>query len=238
MEKAGLFQFQNAVKSFGERTVLDDFNWGIREGDFVVLLGPSGCGKSTVLRLLAGLEDLSSGALRSPLAPNLSFVFQDPRLLPWRTVEENVLLPFELRRSPAPDPRYWLEKVGLWDARSLYPHQLSGGMRMRASLARALMTEPDVLLLDEPLAALDEVTREDLQEFLRGLWLEKRFTTVFVTHSLREASVLAERLVIMSRGGGKILHDERLNISRSGSELQDTVERLSDRFRHVLREDR
>jgi len=243
MPQSPLFQFHQASKSFGPSVVLENLNLRIQPGEFLVLLGPSGCGKSTVLRLLAGLEDLSAGKLDKAQTPNLSYVFQDPRLLPWRSVCENVLLPFELLRKPAPNPKPWLEKVGLWEARDLYPHQLSGGMRMRASLARALITNPDILLLDEPLSSLDEVTREELQDFLRQLWSEKSFTTIFVTHSLREAVFLGQRLVIMGRDHGKILHDDPLpelkrdGETRSSGEFQALVHQLTARFRAALRED-
>lgn len=231
-----LFDFQSAGKSFGTRDVLQAFDLKIDRGDFVVLLGPSGCGKSTVLRLLAELEPLSQGELRRGTFNGLSFVFQDPRLLPWRTVEENVLLPFELLHQPAADPQPWLEKVGLWESRHLFPHQLSGGMRMRAALTRALITNPDVLLMDEPLGALDEVTREDLQVFIRDLWFERRCTVIFVTHSMREAVAMGERIVIMSRKHGLILHDER--IDRVKDQPAELVARLSMRFRSGFQEER
>jgi NitT/TauT family transport system ATP-binding protein len=135
-----------------------------------------------------------------------------------------------------------LEKVGLWRARDLYPHQLSGGMRMRASLARALITEPDILLMDEPLSALDEVTREDLQDFIRELWLDRPFTAVFVTHSLREAVYLGRHLVIMSHDGGRILYDQPMPDSftreglRDSAAFQTAVADLSRRFRGSLRD--
>lgn len=189
----------------------------LHEGEFVALLGPSGCGKSTLLRLLSGLEIPGAGTLvrDKSAAPNslnpgaLGFVFQESHLLPWRNILENVSLPLELlgknkevRESQA---RICLDRVGLLEAQSLFPHQLSGGMKMRVALARALSTEPQILLLDEPLSALDELTRHRLQEDLRRISVEMKVTTVFVTHSVSEAVFLADRVLLFSARPAKIL---------------------------------
>ena len=199
----------------------------VAAGEFVALLGPSGCGKSTLLRIIAGLDRPTQGAVDffdtqaerfSSGIPRLAFVFQDAHLLPWRTVLRNVALPLEFSRRPHHplDPharaRAAIEQVGLADAIDRYPAQLSGGMRMRASLARALVNDPELLLLDEPFAALDEITRQHLDDQLRGLWSRRRMTTIFVTHSIIEAAFLADRAIVFSRRPARIVLDHRLDL--------------------------
>lgn len=209
---------------FGARWVLSQLNLQIEEGDFVCLLGPSGCGKSTLLRLLSELENPTEGQItRSPGA--IGFMFQEPRLLPWRTVRENVLLPFLLKKTMAPDSEPLLRRVGLWEARDLFPHQLSGGMQQRVALVRALLMKPRWLFLDEPFSAVDEVTRFELQNLLRQLWSELGCTTIFVTHSLSEAAYLGERLLLMSKQQGRFASDVRPGLDHSkGDELRTSVE--------------
>jgi len=190
---------------------LANVSFQIDAGQFVSIVGPSGCGKSTLLRLIAGLVAPSSGQLsvagQNPTAARrrgakLSFVFQDPTLLPWRTVEGNVRLPLELRRVERDKRRARvaavLELVGLTDFAKRFPNELSGGMRMRVSLARALVTEPEMLLLDEPFAALDDITRQALNEELMRLWALRRWTGVFVTHNIAEAVFLSQRILVMT----------------------------------------
>ncbi len=202
--------------------MLDGMELDIAAGSFVALVGPSGCGKSTLLRLVAGLDQPDAGTLsfspplersRSTRAP-IAYVFQDAHLLPWRSVLDNAALPLELAGVSAPErqaaARAVLEHVGLGDATSRYPAELSGGMRMRVSLARALVTRPRLLLLDEPFAALDELTRNRLDDQLRALWHELGMTVLFVTHSLSEAAYLAERAVVLSRRPARILLDRNL----------------------------
>ena len=194
---------------------LDPIDLELPAGQFLSILGPSGCGKSTLLRLIAGLEKPTAGTIEcSAAARRIAFVFQDAHLLPWRKVLGNVALPLELagvsrdqRERAAKDA---IEQVGLGDAIERYPAQLSGGMRMRVSLARALVTEPQLLLLDEPFAALDEITRQRLDDQLRELWLRRRMTVIFVTHSIVEGAFLAERAVVMSRRPGRIVLDHAL----------------------------
>ena len=185
----------------------------VEEGSFVALLGPSGCGKSTLLRLVAGLDPVSQGRIQSGGARR-AMVFQDAHLLPWRDVRANVELPLELIGAPAPQRRARaaaaIAQVGLADAALRYPAELSGGMRMRVSLARALVTEPRLLLLDEPFAALDELTRLALDDELRRLWREAGLTVLFVTHSIAEAAYLAERVVVLSRRPGRVVLDHTL----------------------------
>jgi len=203
--------------------VLQDVDLVIDAGSFVALLGPSGCGKSTLLRFISGLEkpasgsiELSPGAGEANSRTKLAFVFQDAQLLPWRSVLDNVALPLELsgtRRAEARErARGPLAEVELSDVLERFPDQLSGGMRMRVSIARALVTEPSVLLLDEPFAALDELTRQRLDERLRKLWQSRRMTVIFVTHALAEAAFLAERALVMSRRPGRIVLDHRLDL--------------------------
>jgi NitT/TauT family transport system ATP-binding protein len=191
----------------------------------VALVGPSGCGKSTLLRFVSGLDAPSSGSVSVSAAGSaesqLAFVFQDAQLLPWRSVLDNVALPLELRglsRSAArARARAPLAEVELSDVHERFPDQLSGGMRMRVSIARALVTEPGLLLLDEPFAALDELTRQRLDERLRKLWLARRMTVIFVTHALAEAAFLAERALVMSRRPGRIVLDQRLDLPEQRS---------------------
>ncbi|HET7541160.1 MAG TPA: ATP-binding cassette domain-containing protein [Polyangiaceae bacterium] len=208
--------------------VLQDIDLVIEAGSFVALLGPSGCGKSTLLRFISGLDrpaagsisisSVASGADESAATARtkLAFVFQDAQLLPWRSVLDNVALPLELQglsRAQARErARGPLAEVELSDVHERFPDQLSGGMRMRVSIARALVTEPSVLLLDEPFAALDELTRQRLDERLRRLWQARRMTVIFVTHALAEAAFLAERALVMSRRPGRIVLDHHLQL--------------------------
>lgn len=189
-----------------------------RAGEFVSLVGPSGCGKSTLLRLVAGLVEHTAGRILVGGQPprqarrqsqDTAFVFQQPALLPWRSVLGNVELPLELqgigRQRRRPMAAAMLDRVGLRDATALMPHQLSGGMKMRASVARALVTRPDVLLLDEPFGALDDITRQHLNEELLDLWQRDHFTALFVTHNVFEAVFLSQRVTVMSARPGHVI---------------------------------
>lgn len=189
-------------------------NLSIAAGSFVSLVGPSGCGKSTLLRIASGLLPPSTGQVDrafSAAPGDVGFVFQDATLMPWATVIANVRLPLEIAHTPAPDAQAKamaaLERVGLADVASSYPRELSGGMRMRASIARAIVTNPRMLLMDEPFAALDEFTRFKLNDDLLQLWQANRWTVLFVTHSVREAVFLSERIVVMSPRPGRIAND-------------------------------
>ena len=202
-------RFANGVEA------LRDVSMTLDAGEFVALLGPSGCGKSTLLRLIAGLDSPDDGQVvwqdRPPEPGALGFVFQDATLLPWATASENVFLPLRMRGIgwAEADPRVTaaLAQVGLDGFANARPHQLSGGMRMRVSIARALVSRPRVLLMDEPFAALDEFTRHKLQEDLLALWRELACTIVFVTHSLYEAAFLARRILLMSPRPGRVVHE-------------------------------
>jgi len=181
----------------------------IAAGEFISIVGPSGCGKSTLLRIIAGLVAPSSGECLRPQDVETGFVFQEAALLPWRNVQRNAELLMELEGYRAPDctarAQEALRLVGLAGFEKSYPHELSGGMRMRLSLARALALRPALLLLDEPLAAVDELTRDVLQEELSALWAKAGFTGMMVTHNVHEAVYLSNRVVVMSTRPGRIL---------------------------------
>jgi len=221
MSSSALISLLQVHKRFGQgTTVLQDVNLAVDAGEFVSLLGPSGCGKSTVLRLVSGLERASSGEVRSPAlqgrdAPPTAFVFQDATLMPWATVFDNVWLPLRLqgvaRAQAAPRLRALLAQVGLAHVEAAFPAELSGGMRMRASIARALLTEPAVLLMDEPFAALDEITRQKLNSDLLELWQRQQFAALFVTHSVFEAVFLSQRVVVMAAQPGRIVAEVRVD---------------------------
>jgi NitT/TauT family transport system ATP-binding protein len=217
-----LIAARDLTMAFGPaRVVLSEVNCGVGRGEFVALLGPSGCGKSTLLRLVAGLVTATAGSLtvagRSPVearrsSQRLAFVFQEPNLLPWRTVAANIALPLELAGVARPEQdravAESLDLIGLTaDDAAKRPRNLSGGMRMRVSLARALVTRPDLLLLDEPFAALDDVLRQQLNEDLARIWRARGWTGMFVTHNVAEAVFLSQRVLVMSSRPGRIVAD-------------------------------
>jgi NitT/TauT family transport system ATP-binding protein len=208
----------------------------VAPGELVSILGPSGCGKSTLLRIIAGLDHPTEGTVEVGRA-GIAYVFQDAHLLPWRTVLENAALPLELagvdRARRVRAARAALDKVGLGDAVERYPAQLSGGMRMRVSLARAMVTEPTLLLLDEPFAALDELTRQRLDEQLLELWQARGMTVIFVTHSTSEAVFLSQRAVVLSKRPGRIVEDRAIALppARHG-DLRATPE-LAREMRYI-----
>jgi len=209
-----MLSLTGAGRRFDNGTVaLDDIDLTITAGEFVVLLGPSGCGKSTLLRLLAGLDRPDSGTIAwdhgtKPAPGDIGFVFQDATLLPWATTEQNVHLPLRLAGTSLDAARplihTTLARLGLAGFEQVKPAALSGGMRMRVSIARALVSQPKLLLMDEPFAALDEFTRHRLQDDLHTLWREARTTIVFVTHSIYEAAYLASRILVMTPRPGRI----------------------------------
>src|SRR3954471_20855159 len=202
----------NVEVEYARGRALGPFSLGIGAGEIVALVGPSGCGKSTALRLLAGLEQPTRGeVVRAPGRGETAVVFQAPTLAPWLSARANAALPLELagagRAEAAARADAALARVGLARAEDARPAQLSGGMAMRVSLARALVTDPKLLLLDEPFAALDEITRRALADDVLGLWAASKPAIVFVTHNVEEAVYMASRVVVMSKGPGRIAGD-------------------------------
>jgi NitT/TauT family transport system ATP-binding protein len=211
---AAILALSGIAKRYGNGTLaVSGFDLALQEGEFVSLLGPSGCGKSTVLRLIAGLGAPSCGRVdwQSAERPDIGFVFQEATLMPWATALHNVMLPLVLKRMPARQAaaraEAMLAAVGLASFASAHPRELSGGMKMRVSIARALVTEPAILLMDEPFAALDEITRQKLNDDLLALWSRSRFTVVFVTHSVFESVYLSQRIAVMAARPGRIIAD-------------------------------
>ena len=201
----------------------------VRRGEFVSLLGPSGCGKSTALRLIAGLAAPTSGrvgvgasASRTSASHSIGFVFQEPTLMPWTNVRENVRLPLKLSRVSLAESNARvgeaLARVGLGEFADAFPRELSGGMKMRVSLARALVTDPDILLMDEPFAALDEITRFRLNNDLLALWRNLRKTVIFVTHSVFESVYLSQRVIVMTARPGRIGAEFRIDATEPRGE--------------------
>ena len=201
----------------------------VADGEFVSLLGPSGCGKSTALRLIAGLIAPDSGRIQwHGSRPELGFVFQEPTLMPWADARTNVRLPLDLKKMPRTegDARAIraLARIGLQDFAHAYPRELSGGMKMRVSIARALAAEPRLLLMDEPFAALDEPTRQSLNDDLLRLAHEDRITVIFVTHSVMEASYLSDRVLVMSPRPGRIKAEVGLDLPPRGPGFRLTAD--------------
>jgi NitT/TauT family transport system ATP-binding protein len=229
----------NLHKVFDNNLVaIDNLSIDIHPGEFVAVLGPSGCGKSTLLRIIAGLEKPSAGFI-DQRPSKIAYVFQDSHLLPWRNVLKNAALPLELagvpRSARTAAARDALAQVNLDDALDRYPAQLSGGMKMRVSLARALVTNPDFLLLDEPFAALDEINRQKLDEQLRQLWLKHHMTIIFVTHSTAEATYLADRAIVLSARPARVVADLTIDLSpdrpaavRASPKFAETTQTIYD----------
>lgn len=248
---APLVELHAVSKRYGDGPlVLDHISITANAGDFVSLIGPSGCGKSTLLRLIAGLSDASTGVVSvdgttpDAAAAQLGFVFQEPTLLPWLTVAQNIELPQQLRgiapAARAETTRRVLDRVRLPDKADAYPRQLSGGQKMRVSVARALSRSPKVLLLDEPFGALDELTREHLNEELLAWRQQEEWTAFFVTHSVIEAVFLSSRIVILGAHPGRV-HAEiavplpypRTSDTRLSREYQQIVAQVSRMLRSV-----
>jgi NitT/TauT family transport system ATP-binding protein len=222
------------LKGIGKRfangtEALRDLSFHLADGEFVSLLGPSGCGKSTALRIAAGLLEPDGGNLHyGARKPEIGFVFQEPTLMPWADALTNARLPLDLKRVPRreADSRAAaaLARVGLEGFERAYPRELSGGMKMRVSLARALAAQPALLLLDEPFAALDEITRNSLGDDLLRLWREDRLTVLFVTHSVTESSYLSQRVLVMTPRPGRIVEDIALPFGRDNRLSPATIE--------------
>ncbi len=230
---------------------LEGISFEVERGEFVAFLGPSGCGKSTLLRLVSGLSAATSGSVRvNGMTPDnarelMSFIFQDSTLMPWRTVAENVGLSLELEHAAPPLRSERVDRmlnlVGLTHVARRYPRELSGGMKMRVSIARALASRPRILLLDEPFAALDEMTRDRMNEELLRLYEEQKWTVLFVTHSVAEAVFLSTRIVILSSNPGRIAHDVAVDLPwprtaeiRDSLVFEQTVTGVSRLLRGVM----
>lgn len=244
---------KGVCKSFGNGWVLQDVSFSAQAGEFVTIVGPSGCGKTTLLRIIDGLEVGDSGDVRigdrevKGPAPECAFVFQADSLMPWRSVFDNAKLGMELRdmdiASNKNRLRELLQLVGLGGYEKYYPRQLSGGMKQRVNLARALAVDPDVLLMDEPFAALDAQTRELMQAELLRIWATQRKTVVFITHQLDEAVYLADRVLVMGRKPGVIADDIRVPFERPRElslkrteEFGKLVERIWGTIEGVIRD--
>jgi len=255
-EAEGIIIPEIVLKGVGKRyrgaaVALDGISLTIERGEFVTFLGPSGCGKSTLLRLVSGLSPLSEGSIGvNGMTPEnarelMSFIFQDATLLPWRNVEQNVGLGLELEHA-ARDLRrervaQMLELVRLSQVAKQYPRQLSGGMKMRVSIARALVSRPRILLMDEPFAALDEMNRDRMNEELLRLYAEQRWTVLFVTHSVAEAVFLSRRIVILAAHPGRIAHEIAVDLpwprtaeTRESDAFEEMVSHTSRLLRGVF----
>ncbi len=236
-----LIEIKNLQKVFASESILRNLSLKFEKQDFVSILGASGCGKSTLLRLIAGLEEKTSGEILKPKDLRLSFVFQDPCLLPWLTLEENIALPWRLQNKKPAEVSEVLELVNLTKYKAFFPHQLSGGMKMRGSLARALVTKPEILLMDEPFSALDEMTRFRLQDELRKIWLERKMTILFVTHSISESVYLSNRVLFLDNVSGSISCDLKVDLGDSRDQrlkldpkYNNYVTQLSSSFRQEM----
>lgn len=217
-------ELHHVSKTFGDLTVLQDLSISIEKGEFVAIVGPSGCGKSTALRMMAGLESATSGEvtangnLITKPHPSRMMMFQEHALYPWRTIQKNVSLGLELQSVPKQEAdsrvKAALLKVGLKGFEDYYPHQLSGGMRQRAAIARSLVTEPEVLLLDEPYGALDAMTRLTMQKELLRIWEETKQTMILITHDMEEAAYLADRIYVLSHRPAQVLKELTVNVPR------------------------
>jgi NitT/TauT family transport system ATP-binding protein len=242
------------TKQYGNApVVLESIELAIAKQEFISIIGPSGCGKSTILKLIAGLTFPTSGTIRvDGMTPvnareTISFVFQDATLLPWRTVKQNIGLGLELEHAPnerrEKEIAALLDLVGLKNVARSYPRELSGGMKMRVSIARALATNPRLMLLDEPFAALDEMSRDRLNEEILRLRSEQKWTAVFVTHSVSEAVFLSDRIVVLAPNPGRIhaefrveLPSPRTSAIRNSPEFDALAARVSHTLRETLRQ--
>ncbi len=237
-----LLTLQNVEKRYDNGTLaLQGVNLAIGEREFVSFLGPSGCGKSTALKMIAGLLEVSSGRIQwndntqnkqpTDHANHISFVFQEPTLMPWAKVFDNVWLPLKLKGVSRDKVKAQIDailaKVGLSQFAQVYPRELSGGMKMRVSIARAMITEPRLLLMDEPFAALDEMTRFKLNNDTLALWTAQQFTTIFVTHSVYESVYLSNRIVVMAARPGRVIADLRIDEPYPRSDAFRTTERYA-----------
>ncbi len=247
-ERIKALEARSLRKGFGKLAVLDGVSFGVEPGELVCILGPSGCGKTTILRAIAGLLPIDGGTIlvggqdiassREPLN-SVSVVFQEPRLLPWRTARDNVRLSLELRKDRLENSDEVaiddaLSLVGLSEFAALYPHELSGGMKQRVSLARALVTEPRVLLMDEPLTGLDLRSREELQDEIIRIWNRTKVTLVLVTHDPAEAIHLADRIIVLSPRPARIRDIISVDLPRPRARVSAEARRLETVIRGLF----
>lgn len=240
-------EISNLYKSFNrdgkEKEVLRNINFTIGKGEFISLLGPSGCGKSTLLKIMGGLIPKSNGSIQidhqevtDPI-PKVGFMFQKAVLLPWRTIEQNLLLPIELAKGNLDEARKRIKEllslVGLEGYENYYPKELSGGMQQRISLARTLITDPDILLLDEPFGALDEFTRENLNFSLMNIAERSGKTVILVTHSISEAVLMSDRIIVMGINPGHILEDLKIDFPKPRTDQIMATEKYAQYVLHI-----
>jgi len=227
---AAKIRIRNLYKQFGGLRALDDVSIEIAQGEFFIIVGPSGCGKTTLLRILGGLEQVTSGTVEltdpSRGRPQYSMIFQGDSIFPWMTVWDNAAYGLRMRRAPKDvieaSVGHWLDRTGLTRYAQLYPHQLSGGMRQRVSIARAFANDPEILLMDEPFSALDEQNKTILQQELLRIWEADKKTVVFITHSVDEAVTLGDKIMVMTASPGrtKTIIDVPLERPRNVLELR------------------
>jgi len=219
-----IIRLESVSKTFSELEVIRDLSFEVMDGEFLSIIGPSGCGKTTVLRLISGLDLPAKGRVlfkgkevKKP-TKEIGFVFQESALFPWRTVKKNIEFPLELNGTSKEErdkkSRRYVELVGLEGFENAYPHQLSGGMKQRASLARALAAKPEVLLMDEPFASLDALSREEMQGELHRIWEKEKKTVVFVTHSVEEALFLSDRIIVLTYRPAGIKEEIHIDLER------------------------
>jgi NitT/TauT family transport system ATP-binding protein len=233
--------FQSLTKSFQDHNIFKNIQSQIPPHDFISILGPSGSGKTTLLKIIAGLESATTGQLKFsiPVKQKISYVFQEPQLIPWRSVYENVKLPLELIGTAIDKEKIEsiLNKVGLLKFKNYFPAQLSGGMKMRASIARALVSSPELLLLDEPFAALDEITRHKLEDELYEIWKSSQMTIFFVTHSVSEAVYLSKKCWLLKNEHIQeiaIPSFENRTTLRLNPEFLTLIEKIKKEFTHEV----
>jgi len=224
-----MLKFSNIHIRF-DKEILSNINLEVSKGEFLSILGPSGSGKSTLLRIASKILEPSKGRVEydGQKEPSIGFVFQEPTLMPWRDVLSNVLLPLEIKHNKSQLTKEyaleWLERVGLKGKENSYPSELSGGQKMRVSIARSLVQGCDLLLLDEPFSALDEVTRRRLEDDLLEIWEKEKFTVLFVTHSVSEAIYLSQRIVVLSSGPAEIMHESQITYQGHKKDFRESKE--------------
>jgi NitT/TauT family transport system ATP-binding protein len=248
-----LLQVENLSKTFytsnGNLLAIADISFAVAAGEFLCIVGPSGCGKTTILQLLAGLlpategQVLLAGVPLTEPPPEISIVFQKPNLMPWQTVSENIMLPLQIQAIPAAKAQQRCQEtlalVGLNEFANAYPKELSGGMEQRVAVARALIQQPKILLLDEPFGALDALTRERLNAELLKLWQHQKFTAIMVTHNIREAVYLANRVLVLSPRPATIAEEFTINLPRprpKGIEYTEAFGSLAYQIRQAIKE--